>query len=42
VQTDLKNVRVLFVPNLNIKEIATVDEEARKRKIKEEKFLLDL
>jgi hypothetical protein len=42
VQTRLNNIKTVFVPNLNINDIIVIDDEARIRRIKEEKFIIDL
>lgn len=42
VRAELNDVKSLFVPNLNIKEIITVDEEERVRRIKAEKHIINL
>jgi hypothetical protein len=42
VQTRLSNIKTVFVPNLNINDIIVIDDEARIRRIKEEKFIIDL
>lgn len=42
VHTDRNDINMLFIPNLNIKEIITVDNEERTRNIQQRKNIIDL
>lgn len=42
VNLDLENIKSMFIPNLNIKEIIIIDKDARQAQIKANPTIVDL